>query len=196
MWWLAIPIAAGAVAAIWGIFNQDARDARTRWESEKDRLQQEVERHRQNIEQNLAKAETSYSFQLLQDLHYSSVRVADHAYSALRDAFKSLDTMGLMLVEAKTKRGEAYARLRSASGHSERHQIQQEIELINDLRATVFPDKDAVKAQKNSLLAEVKRLNEQTRKLKVAIRDRCGAKGRDWFNRLEARTARRRGSSR
>jgi len=38
---------------------------------------------------------------------------------------------------------------------------------------------------------ELKRLNNQTRRLKLIIRDRCGQKGKDWYARLDERTVKR-----
>jgi hypothetical protein len=192
MWWL-VPVAvAGAAAAIWKLADNDARDARRRWESQREEVRRTVEEHRTNIEQNLHRAQVSYDFHLLTDLHFSSHRVADHAYSALRDAQKSLDVMGKMLVEAKKRREELKAQKRASTSREEKAQLQQEIDLLNELRAEVFPDKDAVKEQRDGLRAELQLMNQRTRELKLAIRDRCGWKGEDWYERLEARTAARR----
>ena len=100
--------------------------------------------------------------------------------------------MGKMLVEAKSKREELKEKKRATRSREDRAEIQKEIDLLNELRAGIFPDKDAVKAQRDELHAAVRRMNERTRELKLAIRDRCGSKGRDWYDRLEARTAARR----
>ena len=196
MWWLAIPAAVGAAAAIWKLVDDDAKEARARWERDRASVQRSVKEHRRNIKKNLERAQQSYDFHFLTDMHFSSVKVADHAYKALGDARTSLDVMGRMLVEAKKKREQAYDDRRATTSREERQRLQEEVDLLNDLRATIFPDKDAVKEQRNSLHDEVKRLNEQTRLLKLAIRDRCGPKGSDWYERLEARTAERRARSR
>lgn len=66
--------------------------------------------------------------------------------------------------------------------------------MVNELRKSVFDDKDKVKAQQASFLQEVQKLNNQTRELKECIRNRCGFKGVDWFNRLEERKKSRRSS--
>ncbi len=190
-WWL-VPVATvGAAAAIWAIFDREARDARNQWERDWKRVQRSVEDHRRNIQRNLNRAQTSYDFHLLVDLHFSSFRVADHAYSSLRDARKSLDAMGKMLVQAKHRKNELIQKKRAAP-FEERQQIQAEIDILTELRDDIFPDKDAVKQQRDELHSELKRLNNQTHQLKIAIRDRCGYKGRDWYNRLEERKARNR----
>lgn len=192
MWWL-VPIAvAGVAGAIYAYFDGEARDARTRWEKQRDRVVRTVEEHRQNIEQNLSRAQASYDFKVLTDLHFSSARVADSAYGLLRDANASLDVMGRMLKDAKSKRDELRLQLDTAKGREHRRALLEEIKLLNELRANVFPDKDSIKGQRDALLTEVQRLNAQTRRLKEAIRDRCGSRGRDWYVRLEARTQARR----
>ena len=68
----------------------------------------------------------------------------------------------------------------------------RQVQSLYKLRETLFPDKDILKAQRDNFLAEVKRLNNQTRTLKEAIRDRTGSKGKDWYERLSARVAEKR----
>jgi len=190
-WWLAVLVVVGTAAAVWALFDSEARDARERWERDRHQVQRSVEEHRRNIEANLSSAHASYSFKLLNDLHWSSHQVGKHAYTALTDARRSLDVMGEMLVDAKRRRAELRERLRGAS-KAQREELQAEIDLLNDLRASIFPDKDELKMQRNELLAEVRRLNAQTGELKLAIRDRCGSRGREWYRALEARTEARR----
>jgi hypothetical protein len=52
-----------------------------------------------------------------------------------------------------------------------------------------------MKQQRDHLLSEVRKFNAQTHALKIAIRDRCGYEGADWYARLEERTRSRRGST-
>ena len=99
--------------------------------------------------------------------------------------------MGKMLVDAKKRRTELRQQQKGAPA-TKRKELQEEIEMLNELRAAIFPDKDQVKAQRNELQDEVRRLNQQTHELKIAIRDRCGPRGRRWYAELEERKARRR----
>lgn len=191
MWWLAVPAVVGAAAVIWSIFDDDAKEAQQRWHTARQEAQRTVEECRSHIEENLAEAQESYDFHFLTDLHFSSFRIADHAYSLLSDSRVSLDAMNRMLVEAKTKRAELKERKKRASSSDERGDLNKEIQMINELRNAVFPQKDALKQQRNDFHAEVKRLNRQTHRLKVAIRDRCGIRGQEWYERLEARKAAR-----
>lgn len=191
MWWL-VPIAVvGAAGAIYAYFDGEARDARARWQRDRERVERTVAEHRRNIESRLHEAQSSYDFHALTDLHFSSFKVADHAHRLLRDARASLDVMSRMLVDAKTKRQELYTILQGEKDIARRRVLLEEIQLLNDLREKVFPDKDVIKAQRDHMLAEVTRLNEVTRGLKEAIRDRCGTRGRDWYEKLEQRRAAR-----
>ncbi|MDL1971575.1 MAG: hypothetical protein LWW94_11565 [Candidatus Desulfofervidaceae bacterium] len=68
------------------------------------------------------------------------------------------------------------------------HETIEELKIINELRKNTFDERDKIKKQMNNLLAEVRRLNHQTRMLKELIRDKCGVKGKEWYKRLENRT--------
>lgn len=191
MWWL-LPIAAvGAAGAIYAYFDGEAKDARKRWQRDRARVERTVEEHRQNIERRLDEAQASYDFHVLTDLHHSSFKVGDEAYRLLKDARASLEVMGRMLVDAKARRAEFQDALRPERDIERRRKLLAEIDMLNELRSQVFPDKDELKTQRDQLFAEVQRLNEQTRRLKGAIRDRCGSRGRDWYAKLEERRAAR-----
>lgn len=192
MWWL-IPIGIGlAVAAILGSVKSEERQARARWAEKYVEVERTVAQHRANIEQHLALARQSYEFHLLTDLHFSSHRVADEAYRLLSDARTALDTVGRLLVASREKKEELKAQLDGCSHPHERRPIFAEIDAVNDFRKPVFDDKDRLKNERDSLLQEVRHLNAQTAELKLAIRDRCGEKGRDWYERLEERNRVRR----
>lgn len=191
-WWLVPALLIGGAAAIRALFDDKAQEARERWEAERENLEEKVEEYRQHIEQHLAQAQSSYDFHVLTQLHYASMRVADHAHKLLNDARASLDAMGKMLVAAKEKRSELFERKRAAATQYDKNRIQEEINQVSELRALIFPDKDAVKAQRDRLQDELRRLNAQTRVLKLAIRDRCGRRGADWYAGREAKAASRR----
>lgn len=166
MWWL-VPIAVvGAAAAIYSYFDGEAQVARSRWENQRETVIRTVAEHRRNIEKNLERAQASYDFKLLTDLHFSSHRVADSAYKLLNDARTSLDVMGRMLKDAKTQRDKYFTELKTTKDLARRRVINEEIDLLNGLRAAVFPDKDSVKQQRDDFQSEVLRLNEQTRILR------------------------------
>jgi hypothetical protein len=192
MWWLVPVGAVGAVAAIYSYFSSKERDAAERWARDRERVERTIEEHRHNIEANIAAAKASLDFKFLLDLHYSSFRVADEAYRLKSDASATLDTMGRMLDDARTRRDELHLQLRGDLSSSERNALRSEIQMLNELRSSVRPRFQQVLDEKRVFASELSRLNEQTRALKVAIRDRCGQRGRDWYARLEERKRARR----
>lgn len=191
MYWL-IPVGIiGIGALLYSALDNSAGQKRKEWESKYRQVQDDVESHRKNIEAHLARAQASYDFYLLTSLHYSSMKVADEAYKLLSSSNEALDAIGDTLQKAKEKIAELKPIRDSASG-TKRIEISQEIDSLYKLREALFPDKDILKAQRDNFLAEVKRLNNQTRTLKEAIRDRTGSKGKDWYERLSARVAEKR----
>lgn len=186
MWWL-IPAVVGAAGAIWAYFDNEACEARERWEQDRERVASALEEQRRLVEWHLADARARVEFRQFVDLHFASQRAADAAYALLEDARLSLDRMGKMIVEARRKRDELEEEIQRTRDHSRRRALVEAQRVVRELRKKVFDDKDAVKAQRDELLAEVQRLNAQTRALKLAIRDRCGERGRDWYARLEGR---------
>lgn len=193
MFWVVAPVVlvGVAVAAIASSLSEGEKTARRRWQAKRAEVEKTVEEHRQNIEKHIAKAQKSYDFAFLCDLHYSSHRVGDSAYSLLDDARTSLASISSILDKTTAKRNELSDQVSASSGEK-RRELLAEIRSLREFKDKVLEDYKTVKGQRDGLQSEVGRLNEQTRNLKEAIRDRCGVKGRDWYARLEERTAARR----
>lgn len=191
MFWVLAPVAlVGIAAVIAASLSEDEKKARKRWQSKRAEVEKTVEEHRKNIEKHIDKAQRSYDFSVLVDIHYSSHRVADSAYQLLEDARSSISSISKILDQVTAKKNELKASIDGASP-DKRRELLAEIRSLNDFKAKVMEDVSTIKQQRDSLFSEVKRLNSQTGSLKEAIRDRCGEKGRDWFRRLEQRSAAR-----
>ncbi|HDY7676928.1 MULTISPECIES: hypothetical protein [Vibrio] len=192
-----LPVIAGVAllgAGIW-IYNelQDQSAAeRERWRSKRAEVERSIEWHQAQIEEHLEEARQSYDFKVLVDMHYSCVKVADQAYSLLKDARKSLDKIGEAIVKTKEQREILFQRKKEAKDPLDKKSIQEEINSIQQLRASLFDDKDEIKKQRNDFQARVKDLNSKTHTLKMNIKERTGTKGVEWYERLEARKASRR----
>ncbi len=191
MWWF-IPIGIGVgLKLIYDAVSSEEYEARERWEEKRENLERTIKEHQENIEKHIQEAQNSYDFHFLVDLHYSSSQVANSAYKLLNDARSSFSGMSKMLQKSKEQRTILQKELKKAeSCHNKKkiYEIIEELKMINDLRKNIFDDREKIKKQKEQFLAEVKRLNNQTRKLKEFIRDRCEDGGREWYDRLEART--------
>jgi hypothetical protein len=190
MWWLAIPIGFLGLKLIYEAASEDERQARQRWENKRQEVAYSVAQHQRSISRHLRQAQGGYDFHHYVDLHFASMQAADAAYQLLNDARSCLrdgrhaeqkDTLEMKLQAAKQARNRALF-----------DSMLEELKIVTALRKSIFDDRDKVRAQREALLQEVQTLNEQTRQLKVCIRDRCGPKGADWFYRLEARKSHKR----
>jgi uncharacterized coiled-coil DUF342 family protein len=165
--------------------------ARKNWEAKRIQVKRSLEEHQRNIDRHIAQAQSSYDFHFLTDLHHSSVNVADAAYKLLNDARDHLAGINELLVGAKEQRTTLQATLESARTNKDKALIYDTIEqlkMVNELRKTVFEEKEKLKQEKEHLFAELQNLNHRTKELKDLIKTQCGIKGRDWYNRrLEAR---------
>jgi predicted ribosome quality control (RQC) complex YloA/Tae2 family protein len=191
-----LPVIAGVAligAGIW-IYNElqeQSAAERQRWSSKREEVERSIEWHEEQIEKHLDEARQSYDFTVLVDMHYSCVKVADQAYLLLKDARTSLEKIGEAIVKTKEQREILFQRKKEAKDLSEKEEIQDEINSIQQLRTTLFDDKDEIKKQRDEFQARVKELNSKTHTLKISIKERTGTKGIEWYERLEARKARR-----
>lgn len=195
-WWAvgALTLFGVGAAVVLSSVSKEEREARERWAVKHADAERTVEEHRKNIEAHIRDAQLSYDFRFLTGLHFSSLRVADNAFGLLNDARSSLATIYQILDRITEQKDIQKARL-SGAKPQDRKNIFSEIGSLNEFKSSVLGDLTKVKPQRAHLSEEVKRLNEQTRNLKMAIRDRCGHKGREWYDRLEARSLSRRTSA-
>lgn len=195
MWWLlslGLFGVLGIADRILKTLKQRAFKERKRWEKEHKKVEKEILNYEKKIQNKIRKAQSRANFEQLTQLHFESMKVANHAYQLLRDARTALDAIGDAIKTAGTEKNRLIAEKRTARSIHEKTQIEQEISALIDLREKLFPDKDELKSQRNQFNSRVKDFNANTRTLKLTIRDRCGNRGWDWYQRLEARTASRR----
>ncbi len=189
-----LPVIAGLAlvgAGIW-IYNELQEQAgaeRERWRSKREEVQRSIEWHEAQIRDHLSRARESYDFKVLVDMHFSCMKVADQAYSLLKDARTSLEKIGEAIAKTKEQRDLLFDKKKASNNKAEKGEIQQEIASIQELRSKLFVDKDEIKKQRDEFLSKVKDLNSKTHDLKISIRDRTGLKGQEWYARLEMRKA-------
>lgn len=193
-----IPVILGGLAlvgaGIW-IYNEleeQSSTERERWRSKRKEVEQSIEWHEEQIEKHLDEARHSYDFKVLVDMHYSCVKVADQAYSLLKDARTSLNKIGEAIVKTKEQRTLLFEKKKKSDSKEEKIEIQEEINSLQELRAKLFSDKDEIKSQRNAFQERVRELNSKTHTLKMNIKERTGSRGLEWYQRLEERKARRR----
>ena len=165
----------------------EAGQSRARWESSYQSLVKTIEEHEENIKQHIDRINESCSFHELTDLHYSSFKVADEAYRLKRDAEHSIKTQFKAINQIKSEIDRLFVTKRDSKNKDEKATIQREIEETLDLKKQLYSDLSTLKEQYNDYIVKVKHFNHITSNLKDAIRERCGQRGRDWYDQLQAR---------
>lgn len=183
MWNLVLYGAAGAIL-LW--LNNTAAEKRQRWQEDHEQFKRDIRAHRIKIQNIIDSNLDYYEYQELIDLHYQSFRTADQAKSLLDDSRSSLEAIGQALVNAKEQRDHLKISINSNTTEGKK-EARQEIDSLIKLRKVLFEDKDILKQQRDTFLSEVHKLNLQTRELKHTIRDNTGARGREWYDRLQQR---------
>lgn len=194
MWWI-IPVGIVALKLLHDVVSEDEYRAHSNWQAKRVEVEKSLSDHQANIESHINRAQYSYDYRFLTDLHYSSSQVANAAYRLLDDAKKSLSGINKMLVSAKQQREQLQQTLDTARANKDKALIQDTIEqlkMVNELRKSVFQDRDNIQQERDRLFAELQKLNHRTRELKDLIKNRCGGKGSDWYYRLEARKQQKR----
>ncbi len=190
MWWL---IPTGVVVCLKLIYDAvlgKEYKARQRWENKREKVESSIEKYQRNINARIKQAQSSYDFHFLVNLHFFSMNVANSAYQLLDDARNSFSGMSKMLKKSKEQRSilqTELAKAKRTKDHKAIHETIEQLKMVNDLRKSVFADRDKVKEQEKKFLTKVRRLNNQTKKLKEFIRNRCDDGGREWYEGLEAR---------
>ena len=194
MWWI-IPVGGGLVGSVIALIraatSESEREARGRWEETRREVERSVKKSRRNIERHANQAKKNYDLRVLLDDHYLSVQAADAAHKLLDDARSSLHGINKMIRAAKNQRVFLRDKLEKAiqgKNNALIHDIEQGMEEILKTRQSFFNDKNKIEKQKDSILKEIRKLNNRTRKLKELIQDRHGIKGLELCNRLEERT--------
>lgn len=190
--WLLIPVAGLIVAGIVALVSEEESSARRNWENKYAGAKDEVENLRRNIERHLDDTRKTYDFYVLNEFYYSSFRFADNAFKLMSDSKTSLNSIKKMIGAANEKRHEIKIQLEKKIGREAKTELINELRNLTEFRDALQQDFDKVLAQKRDFSDEVTRLNQQTEKLKNAMRENCGAKGREWYANLQQRISSRR----
>lgn len=192
--WFLLPLIGAAVLAIVALSSEEEKKARLNWENKYVEAQKTVESHRRNIEKHLQGANNSYEFSVLNDVYYSSYQVADFTYKLLTDAKVCLGGIDRMIFATDEKRKELKLKFQIRLSQHEYAEVVSELRGLRDLRFGLVNDFHKVLAEKKSLAEKVSELNQKTESLKLAIRDRCGDSGKNWYENLQRRIASRKAS--
>ena len=102
-------------------------------------------------------------FHYYTSLHFRSMIAADFVHAEYDKAATSLNQIGKVIVSVAKK----------------------EIRVSNDQYNELIATKDLVKKARDLLLNYVQELNHKTHSFKIKIRDECGDRGREWFDKMD-----------
>lgn len=190
--WFLIPAAGLVIAGIVALVSKEESDARQNWETKYEGSKREVEDLSINIDRHLRESRSILDFYELNNFYYASFRSADSAYKLLTDSKISLNSIKRMLDATNSKRFEIKEKLATMHYSDAKLALIAELRELTDFKHKIQEDFNKVREQKRLLSNEVTRLNQQTENLKIAMRDRCGQKGREWHNNLVQRISSRR----
>jgi len=196
IWWL-VAAFIGAIGVANGILNRlktKAAKERKRWADQHQSVQRQINSYDQQINQKIRVAQGIADFHTLTNLHFESMKIADHAYKLLTDSRTALNAIGEAIVETAKEKDAMISKKRGSWGYYNKEKYEQEIVALKQLRDHLTSDKNELKRQRDQFYEQVKTFNSRTHSLKIVIKDRCGVKGKDWYTRLEARSmARKKG---
>lgn len=190
--WFLIPVVGLIVGGIVALVSDEESTARRNWENKYAGAKDEVENLRLVIEKALEDTRKTYDFYVLNEYYYSSFRSADSAFKLMSDSKTSLNSIKKMIDAANEKRHEIKAQLERKIRYEAKTELIEELRNLTEFRNALQLDFNKVLAQKRDFSDEVARLNQQTEKLKNAMRERCGEKGREWYANLQQRISSRR----
>ena len=197
IWLIGGAIVLSALGVTVYTLNKEEEKSRQRWHKKRKEVKLTIEQHRQRIARHIEEATTTYNFHFLVNLHYSFVVCGNESYKFFNDARTTLKGLNKILYDTKIYKSELKNKLNQAKKENNYQllkNIYKEIKLLNELRNQLFLERDQIKKQQEELLREVHRLNHQTHKLKILIKERCGEKGRQWYERLQKRIQQRKTS--
>ena len=192
MWWL-IPLAAVGLYSYFSTNKTSEEEkASERWEKRRKNQLQKIEKLRIEIETKVRQDKLNSDFITLTELHFNSFIVSDETYKLLEDAKIVLEHLTKIIEKAKEQIDSLLKKRNKSTDYKSSNEIKQEIEIIQDQKITFQKNYELCKVQKNNLYEELKKLNTQTSLLKYIIRDKCGLRGVEWYEKLEARKNRKR----
>lgn len=140
-----------------------------------------VARRRAEVEQALSRFD-SLSFESLISLHYEAFTTADVAHAQYRTTLSSARSTSRAIEDL-----DKYLKQLDVGATRRDPRYLERQRLARATRAELVTTARTLQAQHEELLTGVQTLNAHTHTLKERIRTECGARGREWYQRLESR---------
>jgi hypothetical protein len=168
---LAIGLGVAAVA-LTKILENEAGQAHRDWTEKYDQTLAQVNRQRHDLARHEGASLAQLDWKMLHQMRHAAIQVADQAHALLQQERQMHAPISQGLLRAK-QRIEACKQQRQACRNAaERKALTAEIADLYQWRTRLFQEQDVIKARKAELLEEVRRLNAETHRIKVAIEAR------------------------
>lgn len=175
-------IGAVAVVGVVAWLNGEEERACANYRSSSNRLSSETAQHQQKIAERRANYKKNQDFYEHIELHHTSHLTAAALYDELNNHKhivaifdKKRQAFGRCIGELKKQRDTATGVKKQAI----REQLQQMRTQFNEAKDQLV----MLAEEKERKLIELREINQATREYKLHIRDYCGEKGRDWYER-------------
>jgi len=145
-------------------------------ENKNRRLAQELLDKRLRIALSLRSSQDNIRYKQLVNEHFASVKLADEAFSILRQTAKELHKINELIKQAKQERKAC----RNGRDFVRANDITRTIVQL----AKIYTD---LKRERDAFRTRTRELNDNTAELRETIRSNCGVKGVEWHQRLQAR---------
>ena len=139
-------------------------------------LRHEMWRKKRKIEVRLKKSQNNVRYHQLVNEHFASAKIANEAFNLLQRTAKELRKIDELIKQAKQERKAC----KTVRNFFKANYITR---LIAQL-AKIYAD---LKQERDSFNAKTHELNDKTAELRESIRNNCSARGKEWFQRLQAR---------
>jgi hypothetical protein len=190
--WPIIVVAGIAISAIGKAvyekyFSNKEKKAKKEWQENREKvekyiLQQEIEIQEYNSNKN-----TEEDFYNLTNIHFTSMKIADQAYRLFDYSKIYLEAMNRNLKLTADRKNKIENLFNTKIEYKKKLKLTEELNELKEIRRALFGDKDTLRKQTDDLKNKLKSFNIRTSTLKFRIRDNCGEKGLDWFERMEQR---------
>lgn len=179
MYWVIGAVAAVGVVA-W--LSSEEQSACASYHASSRRLSEETAQRQQQIAERRANYEKNQDFYEHINLHHTSHMTANALYESLTDHKKIV----AIFREKKNKFGRCIGELKKQRDKAtgiQKQQIRQELQQMRDQFNKAKDQLIILAKEKERKLAEIRQINQATREYKIHIRDHCGQKGCDWYER-------------
>lgn len=177
-WVLGVAAAVGVVAWL----SNEEQNACASYNAASRRLSEETAQRQQQIAERHANYAKNQDFYTHIELHYASHLTA----SALYEQYSDHKKLVAMFYDKKQQFGRCIASLKTQLRYTvgmQKEQIKVQLQQMREQFAQAKQQLTILHELKTELLYELRNLNAATREYKLYIRDHCGQKGHDWYER-------------